>query len=312
MLNSLNVRLFFLALVLNILLTHVAGAQQNKASNPQVFKSSCSVVLWGGYAYQFDTDLNQDSSFAIRSLFIQGGSVYQPHYNRSISFSVGYGHDGYDFSGYEINEQVPWQEVHSLRLSTPIRWGYRREWTLFAFPTLRFTAESTSDWGNGITGGGFTGFSYRFSDRLTIGPGIGVLSQLEDDATIFPILIILWKITDRLSMETGRGLAATQGPGLTLNWELTDKWNLFLGGRYEKERFRLVNDGPVPGGIGENSSFPLFIGATYSFTQKIRASIVGGVKIGGELRQEDRQGRLVAQKDYDSAPFLGLTYTGRF
>ena len=93
---------------------------------------------------------------------------------------------------------------------------------------------------------------------------------------------------------------------------MTDKWDLFLGGRYEKERFRLSSDGPVPGGIGENSSFPLFAGANYSFTKKIRASIVGGVKIGGELRQEDQQGRLVAQEDYDSAPFLGVTFTGRF
>lgn len=312
MLNSLTVRLFLHAIVLNILLIPVAGAQQHKADTTQVSKSPWSVALRGGYAYQFDSDLDQEGSFATSSLFIQGGPVYRPDYNRSISLSVGYGHEGYDFSAYKNNRDAPWQEIHSLRMSTPVRWGYGQDWTLIAVPTLRFTAENTSDWDNGVTGGGFAGFSYKLSERLTLGPGVGLLSQLEDDVSVFPILIILWKITDRLSLETGKGLAATQGPGLSLNWSLTDKWDLFLGGRYEKERFRLANDGPVPGGIGENSSFPLFAGANYSFTRKIRASIVGGLKIGGELRQEDQQGLLVSQEDYDSAPFLGATFSGRF
>lgn len=311
MLNFLKGRFVFFAIFLNMFLNSVSVAQQ-QGNNNNISKPAWSIALRGGYVYQFDTDLDQDGSFVTSSLFIEGGPVYQPDHNRSISFSVGYGHDGYDFRGYENNLPSPWQEVHSLRLSIPVSWGYGREWTLIAVPILRFTAENTSDWDNGMTGGGFAGFSYRFSDRLTIGPGIGILSQLEDNETVFPILIIMWKITDRLSLRTGRGLAATQGPGLTLNWNLADRWDLFLGGRYEKERFRLANDGSVPGGIGENSSFPLYAGANYSLTKKIHASIVGGVKIGGELRQETREGRVVFQEDYDTAPFLGVTFTGHF
>ena len=302
----------FYAIVLSLLLIPDAGAQQPQENNTDVSQSPWSMAMRGGYVYQFDTDLDQGGSFNVNSLFIQGGPVYSPDYRRSISLSVSYGHDGYDFKGYPETREEPWEEIHTLGLSAPVRWGYGRDWTLFAVPALRFTAENTSNWDDGVTGGGFVGFSYRFSDRLTIGPGIGLFSQLEDDTTVFPILIVSWKITDRLSLGTGRGLAVSRGPGLTLNLNMTDKWDFFLGGRYEKERFRLSNDGPVPGGIGENSSFPLFAGANYSFTKKIQASIVGGLKISGELRQEDQQGRLVAQEDYDSAPFLGVTFSGRF
>lgn len=312
MLNSLTGRCIFHAIVLNLLLTSIAGAQQDSGTSSHVSRSPWSMTIRSGYAHQFDADLDGAGSFTASSLFIQGGPVYQPDHNRSISLSVGYGYDNYDFSGYGSNRATPWQEIHSLGFSSPVRLGYGERWSFIAVPAVRFTAEKTSDWDDGVTGGGFAGFSYRFSDRLTIGSGIGLFSQLEDDASVFPILIISWKMTDRLSLETGSGHGTAQGPGLTMNWNPTGQWKLFLGGRYEKERFRLSSDGPSPGGIGEDSSFPLYVGATYSFTEKIRIDIVGGVKISGQLRQEDQQGSLVSEHDYDPAPFLGLTFRGRF
>lgn len=302
----------FSVIALHMLLIPAAYAQQPQANSINVSKSPWSMTLQGGYVYQSDADLDQGGSFSVNSVFLQGGTVYRPDDHRSISFSVSYGHDEYDFNENTENRDSPWDEIHTLELSAPVRWGYGQDWTLFAVPIVRFTAENTSDWDDGVTGGGFVGFSYRFSDRLTIGPGIGLFSQLEDDTTVFPVLIVFWKITDRVSLETGKVLAASRGPGLTLNWNLSDKWNLFLGGRYEKERFRLANDGPIPGGIGENTSIPLFTGVNYSFTKKIRANIVAGLKVNGQLYQEDQQGRLITQQDYDSAPFLGLTFIGRF
>ena len=135
-------------------------------------------------------------------------------------------------------------------------------------PSFRVTKESGADTGDATTGGGFAGFSYRFSDRLTIGPGIGVISQIEDSASVFPVLIIDWKISDSLSFSTGRGLGATLGPGLILNWEPYSKWTFSLGGRYERLRFRLDNDRIAPKGIGDDRAFPVFGGITYSFNRK--------------------------------------------
>ncbi|MHB8788800.1 MAG: hypothetical protein ACYDBT_02850 [Desulfobulbaceae bacterium] len=309
MLNYLIGSLLALVLVLNTSFTLVANCAEQGNTDASSNGSPWSMSLRGSYVYQFDADLDQGRGFNTSRLFIEGGPVYSPDHRRSVSLSVGYGFDGYDFSG---NRQAPWQDVHSLSLGVPVRWGFGRAWTFIGVPTIRFAAENSSDWDNGVTGGGFAGFSYRFSDRLTIGPGIGMLSQLEDDASVFPILIINWKFTDRLSLETGRGMAATQGPGLTLNWNLNDRWDFFMGGRYEQQRFRLARENPVPGGIGEKSSFPLMAGANYSFSKKIKASLAGGMDFGGELRQEDRDGNLVAKEDYDPALFLGVTFSGQF
>ena len=108
-----------------------------------------------------------------------------------------------------------------------------------------------------MQGGGFVGVSWRINDRLTIGPGIGVISEIEDSPTVFPVLLIDWKITESLVLATGSGVGATLGPGLVLRYMATDKWSFYLGGRYEKLRFRLNADGPSPTGVGEDKSFPL-------------------------------------------------------
>ena len=189
---------------------------------------------------------------------------------------------------------------------------FDEQWTLFAIPTLRFYGESGADSGDSATGGALAGVSYRVNDRLTIGPGLGVLSQIEDSVSIFPILIVDWKITDRISLETGRGLGATQGPGLNLNYRLSDTWSFGLGGRYESLRFRLDDRGSAPDGVGEDRSVPVYLSATYSRGRDLQISAIGGVELNGELRLEDSQGRRLARDNYESAPFLGATFNVRF
>jgi hypothetical protein len=60
---------------------------------------------------------------------------------------------------------------------------------------------------DGISPAIIDGASYPFSDRLTLGPGVGIVGQPEDDTSYFPVVLIKWKMTDRLSLETGDGWA---------------------------------------------------------------------------------------------------------
>ena len=256
---------------------------------------------------------NGGGRFNAERFLVQGGLTYAFDRFRNISLALGYGFDGYDFSGQgNFTGLDPWEDIHSFRVGTPFRWKVDSDWQVFVIPSLRFAAESGADLGSAATGGGFVGFAYRFGDRLTIGPGIGAIAQIEDDASIFPVLIINWKITDRLSLETGRGLGATLGPGLTLNWQASTKWNLFLGGRYERLRIRLDDAGFASGGVGEDRSFPLFGGATYRIGSRGDVSLLSGLKFGGELRVEDENGNLLVDETYDPALFLGLTFRVRF
>ena len=276
-------------------------------------KIGWSVFTRGGYVHQMDTDIDNGGSFSVNRFFVQGGPTYVSDKGTSISLAVGYGFDGYNFSGNTgFGGRNPWEDIHSLRFSIPLRWKINEQWAGFVSPTIRFTGEKGADFDDALTGGGFAGFSYRYGDRLTIGPGIGVLTQLEDSTRVIPILIINWKITDTLSLNTGRGIGATLGPGLTFDWRPSRAWSFSIGGRYERLRFRLDEEGTVPNGIGDDRSFPIFGGIVYSFTPMVRIGVLGGVEVGGELRLEDENGNTIIKENHDPAGFLGITFSARF
>jgi hypothetical protein len=306
--------LFFM--ILHFLLADLSFGQGNPGKDGPREKpdTKWSTFIRGGYVYQFDTDLdNGNGSFTADRFFVQPGIMYAPDHTRSFSLAFGYGYDGYDFKGENsFGALQPWDDVHSFRLSTPIRFTKGQNWSFFIVPTLRVTGESGADLNDSLTGGGFAGFAYRLNKRLTIGPGIGIISQIEDDASIFPVLIINWKITDTLSLGTGQGLGATLGPGISLNWRMTEQWHFSLGGRYEKLRFRLDDKAETPNGIGQDTSFPVFGGVTYNLNSSARVSIIGGLELAGELQLEDHDGNELEQQDYESAIFLGLSFYFRF
>ncbi|MFT5701731.1 MAG: hypothetical protein ACI8ZB_004632 [Desulforhopalus sp.] len=274
-----------------------------------------STVVRGGAVYQFDTDLDEGGGYNSGRYNVEVGQSYAWTRRDTVTLTLSYSLESYDFSDGQsdgIAFGTPWENIHTFSLSTPLRKGIGDGWTAFLIPSIRSTGESGAEFSETITGGGFTGISYRFSDRLTIGPGIGVFSQLEESASIFPVLIVNWKITDKISLETGRGLAATLGPGLTLSYKATPKLRLGIGGRYEKLRFRLDKDGTVAGGIGEDSSFPLFANCTYSINRKTSISLVGGMETGGELKIENSKGHKIIEESSDPGVFTGITFSGRF
>lgn len=302
---------FFVTMALSSPLVAQQQADQQRPRGPQ---EGWSTVFRGGAVTQFDTDLEEGGSYRATRFNIEAGQGYGWNRRNSVTLALSYSYDGYSFSSDNssgIAALKPWEDIHSVNLSLPVRWGVNNDWSTFLIPSVRSSGESGANFSDTITGGILAGFAYRFGDTLTIGPGLGVISQLEENATVFPILIINWKITDKLSLETGRGLAATLGPGLTLNYKASERWSLLLGGRYEKLRFRLDEQGRVPNGIGEDSSIPLFAGATYAFNPKSSISLVGGVELAGELRQEDEEGNRISKETYDPTGFLGLTFNLR-
>ena len=267
----------------------------------------------GGAVYQFDTDLDEGGSYNSTRFTIQAGSGYSWDPQTNVSFSLGYSYDSYDFSGNAgFGSLNPWEDIHTISFGVPVRFGIDDHWTAFVIPSVRSTGESGANFDETVTGGVLGGFSYRFSDRLTIGPGIVIISQLEESATIIPILIIDWKITDKWSLDTGRGLGATVGPGLTLKFQPNKIWRFGIGCRYEKLRFRLDRKGSIGGGVGEDSSFPLFASGTYNVNPKTNVSLVGGLELGGDLKLEDKDGKTIEEESYDTGIFLGLTFNTRF
>jgi hypothetical protein len=269
--------------------------------------------LDSGAVHQWQTDLDdggqlEQDAWAIR---LGVGKAVAP--GLRLGLSAGYGERRYGFEGpLGIGAMEPWSDIRELRLSGRVSWKADDRWDLFAVPSIRWISEDGADLGDGQVGGLLAAASYRVNDRLSIGPGFGVFSELEGSVDWFPILAIDWALTDHLSLRTGSGFAASEGPGLVLDWRPTERWSLSLGARYEKTRFRLDSQGVAPGGVGQDSGIPLFLGATRNFGRHLSLSLIAGVEFNGELRLEDADGELIDRAQYDPAPFGGATLDLRF
>lgn len=310
-------RTLFLTLFISltcVCIPPILMAQDKTAETPSAgLPSGWGSFVRGGAVYQFDTDLDKGGSYSATRFTIQAGSGYSWTPQTKISFSFGYSYNGYDISHSNGYTTLPeWTDIHTISFGAPMRFRLNDHWTGFFLPSIRSTGESGASFDETITGGIIGGFSYRFSKSLTIGPGVGVISQLEESATIIPILIIDWKITDKWSLDTGRGLGATLGPGLTLSYQPNPKWRFGIGGRYEKLRFRLDKNGSNASGVGEDSSFPVFASGTYTINPKVKISLLVGLELGGELNLENEDGKSLSEESYDNAIFSGVTFSGVF
>jgi hypothetical protein len=280
-----------------VLLAAALPASAQMPDRPLVF------AIDGLAAAQGEADIDGGGSFTANRLYGRAGGLYRFE-NGSAGFFLSTGRIDYDFS----DTVAPWGEVRDIGLSLPIRVTRGRA-DIFVAPSLRYDYEDGADREDGQTAGAFLGVAWRFSDSLSLGPALGVFSELEsDDLNIFPAILVDWDITDRARLTTGPTIGATQGPGLALDYAFTDKLRLGLAGRYENIRFRLGDDGPAPGGVGQDQSFPLVVTLDYEPFPGSRLAAFAGAEFGGELRLEDASGRLVETREYDPAPIVGVAF----
>ena len=254
-------------------------------------------------AAQGSADLDGGGSFSANRLYGRAGGLYRFD-GGSLGLFLSTGRIDYDFS----DTVAPWGEVRDIGLGVPVRIAAGRA-DIFVSPSLNYNYEAGADREDGQTAGAFVGFAWRFSDRLSLGPALGIFSELEsDELNIFPAILVDWDVTDRARLSTGPTIGATQGPGLAFDYAVTDRLRLGIAGRYENIRFRLDDDGPAPGGVGQDQSFPLVLTLDYEPFPGSRLAAFAGAELGGELRLEDASGRLVETRDYDPAPIVGVAF----
>jgi hypothetical protein len=282
------------------------------AQKPQ--QSPWRFTLEGGFAAQQKADLeDEEGAFSVDRTFISATLAYGWSRRDSIGISVGTGKSDYAFEdGDDLDASGPWSDIEDTRVSLSGRFGFGQKGTLFVIPSLRFDGAEEASTSDSNTWGVLGGVAWRLDENLTIGPGIGVFSKLEGSARVFPILLIDWDIGERWNLATGRGLAASQGPGLRLSYKLAETWSLGLTGRYEKNQFRLGDDGPAPGGVGQDESFPLVFNVAWQPNRSVRMAAFAGLEFGGELKLKDDEGETIDTQTYDPAPILGATLEFNF
>ncbi len=273
-----------------------------------------SFPRWGpsikaGSVYNFETDMEGGGSFDVNRYFMEVGMARMWAFDRMVAVSAGYGQDDYRFSGLGTE---PWNNIDNYRLGLFARWALDEKWVLFAGPSLRSYGEAGTDLDDALVGTFFGGVSYRFGDRLTLGPAFLAAGQIEENTQYFPVLLVNWNITEKLSLETGGGFAATAGPGLSMVYDYSKKWKFSITTRYEDKRFRLNGEGLAKNGVGEDRNIPIIGTIGYFFYPSGHISAIIGYNFDGKLSADDERGQNIYQREYDATPSMGLITSFRF
>ena len=281
------------------LLCAAAAAAQEPEGPPRGFVFSGEAL----FATQPSANLDGGGSFTVDRWFAEAGGLAFLGPDTAAGLFVGGGSLSYGFGDPVF---APWGDITTTEVSALFRFPGSDRVSVFIAPSARLDYESGADQDDALTYGVFVGAAWEINERLTIGPAFGAFTELEESGlSLFPALLIDWDITDRLNLSTGPTIAATEGPGLSLNYAMTDEITLGLAARSESAQFRLDDDGIAPGGVGEDESFPMVVTFDYELYPGTGVSAFAGVELGGSLRIKDSSGNLIEERDYDPAPIFG-------
>ncbi len=255
-------------------------------------------------AYRTEADIDGGGDFSEGRFSVMGLGIIKLNEQWTVNPVFSYRLSLYDFSGTD-----PWDDIHTLRTTPLVQYNLDDHWTIFGGPSVGFSAESDADIGNAFTFGAVVGVRYKISPNVTIGGGLGVFSQIEDDATILPLFTLNWQIADQLNLRAGFSeVAAAGGLGAELEWKFDEHWSVGAGAQLQTKRFRLSDDSgaPVRDGVGEDTSVPIYGKVTWHASKHASVELVAGVAVGGEVRLEDDDGHKIAEEDYDPAGLFGI------
>lgn len=268
--------------------------------------------LTGLPLYQFPSHVDGGGTLSVFTLIFCADLSKQLNEKLGAGVRFSYIYDAYDFSGLTaFPVPRPWSSIHTFGLDFPLVFSLNDTWKLHLIPTGQFSGEDGARFGSSLSYGGVVAVSHVFGPKLELGMGIGVYSNLAT-ISVYPYPIVEIKLSDRIKF-TNPFPAGPAGPaGGELSYSLNKHWAIGVGGAYRSPRFRLDNNGPLRGGIGEYRSIPIFARLSYKHSQAFKIDLYGGVSLFNEIYINDSNGDEIYRSQQDVAPLFGMSISGSF
>lgn len=262
-----------------------------------------------GYQFIAETDLNTTGMVDIARLAAtlkgRGDIARDWRLELNLRFQL----SEYGFTGATTLDPLngdPWDDIQTIQADARLEWWMINDVAMFFGPFVMASRESSADWDDAATAGGFVGFMFISSENLVWGGGLGVSTQIKDDLLIYPILVLDWQINDQLKLSSVAGPVGLTYTGLELIYDFGHGLELGLGFRYEFRRFRLGSTGFGPNGVGEDTSLPVWVRLSYEIDDNFQLDVYGGFVSGGSFKVDDFNGRPLTQDDYEATPTLAV------
>jgi len=206
---------------------------------------------------------------------------------------------------------IPWDQVRSSSIGLQAMYVWERRWALILAGNVASAGVRGASFGDTLSGGGTVGFSYTFPSGLLLGVLVTAQSRLSGGIFALPFPLVDWVLPfDRgrwrlsaggVRVGPGRagGVALEYSPLETLSFSAAIT---FLGlGR----EFRMASTGPVPGGVGRDSAYPLILGIEWRPLRPLSVSAYGGVSLLRAITVLDGSGNTLGERDVTPSPVVG-------
>ncbi len=289
-------------LVLGLGLATAAGAAEQS-------EGGWKILMKTGFEFQGETDLDDGGEFEFWGVGVATDFSRAMGEKWRISLKGDYRVIGYDFSG--LGGLDPWETVHVFRLNPTLTYLLNERWFLLGGPIGEFAGENGADFGDALRGGGLAGVGYRPSDRFSIVLGALVISEIEDDAYVQPLVLVNWGITEGLGLSMVGD--TSRGGEVRLGYTFAERFLIAVGAGFRRERFRLDHRPEFrEDGVGEETATIVTGTIGYAFSERARLELYGGTTVDGEFRMEDEDGDKIAKSDYDDGGFGGIRLSFAF
>jgi len=262
--------------------------------------------------YQFPAHLGGGGSLSVTGVFVSADVVKQFDRRLRAGFSFNYDFLNYNFSGstgFPVNK--PWQEVQRLGFSVPISLGLSEAWQLLVTPSAQFSGEFGADWGEAMIYGGNLALVNTRNKKRVFGIGLAGYAHLEE-VRIFPFPLIKWQITERLRLSNPFRSGPAGPAGLEMSYAWKKAWEIGVGGAYRSYRFRLDAKGPVPHGLGEHKTVPVFVRLSYKPSPVLGLDFYAGATFLNKLYLDAPDGDNLYRTKHSVAPLVGAAISGKF
>jgi hypothetical protein len=227
----------------------------------------------------------------------------------ALEFGFEFEYSRYDFTGatgFVGGTGSPFQDVH--RQVFRARYGQQQTMQLswFVAGYAGWSGEDDADLDQSVIAGIYGGVGYYLSRDVRIGAALGVFSRIEDDPLVIPIPALDWKLDEQWRISTAGK------PGLTVFYSPTERWTLSLGAWYDERNFRLDESGPVPNGVGRESSVPVEFGIVFRPMPNLEVNGALGARVLNNYEIDSATGATLADIDADPSAYLGFGVTIKF
>ena len=271
-----------------------------------------SASVAAGYLHQFGTGISGGGEFRISRAFFTADVSGTTGSTTVLGLGLAYDREEYTFSGPSgLEAPAPWGTIHRIGFTPSILHSISPCWRILVAFSVGYAGEEGADPGDALVYGAVLSATKTLGPDLSLGLGAGAFRQIER-WRVFPFLSVRWRINDRWRLSNPLRVGPAGPAGLELAYSLDGNWEAAAGGAYRSYRFRMDEDGDVPGGIGENRGIPLFARLSRTWRHGGRADLYAGVVIGGKLGIENGQGDRIGSASFDPAPLAGLYVTRKF